>query len=297
MTERSPDISIGIIARARIPELDALAEQLLALDGPEAREVVIGVETAGATECSETTDERGVRWITLPPHRGLGYNRNRVLDAVRGDVLLCTDDDCVPKPDWIEALLGVLEDPRVHAAVGGVEIPAAGFVGDAISALGFPAGGNIGFEAMFGVDPDGSTENITTCNCAIRTSTLRELGGFDESFTYGGEDTELGHRLTTSGKRIIFSPKAKVVHPARRDLSTFGRWFFVRGRAKAQYVRKVHGSSRLVSNRLASYGRIMHAHATDPEIVLIVPLIAASVVIQWCGFVVEWFAPSPTPRG
>lgn len=296
MTETAPAVTIGVIARAHIPELDALADRLLALEGPS-REVVIGVETPGATEPAETTDERGVRWIALPPRRGLGYNRNRVLDAARGDVLLSTDDDCVPSDTWMCDLLGVLEDSGVSAAVGGVRIPSVGFVGDSISALGFPAGGNEGFDAMFQVEADGTTENITTCNCAIRTATLRTIGGFDESFTYGGEDTELGHRLTESGRRIVFSPTASVTHPARRDLSSFGRWFFVRGRAKAQYIRRVNGSSRLVSHRLASYGRIVGKHLTDPKIVLIVPLIVASMAIQWFGFAVEWVAPSGPRRG
>lgn len=296
MSELPPAITIGVIARSRIPELDTLATRLLALSGPT-REVVIGVETTGTAEPTETVDARGVRWIALPPRRGLGYNRNRVLDAARGEIILSTDDDCVPDDNWIEALLGVLDDPEVAAAVGGVDIPSVGFVGDSISALGFPAGGNEGFAAMFDVAADGSTGNITTCNCAVRTAVLREVGGFDEGFTFGGEDTELGHRLAARGKRIVFSPAAKVVHPARRDLSTFGRWFFVRGRAKAQYIRRVEDSSKLVTSRLASYTRIMRGHARDPKLVLIVPLIVASVAIQWFGFAVEWLVPSSPKRG
>ena len=68
----------------------------------------------------------------------------------------------------------------MHAAVGSIRIPSAGFVGDAISALGFPAGGSAGYETMFPVAEDGTTTNIAIGNPPICMSALREVGGFDE---------------------------------------------------------------------------------------------------------------------
>ena len=285
-----PLVSLAVVARARIPELERLVTELLAIDGPAEREVIVGVETPGSQTVSESVDDRGVRWIALPPQRGVGYNRNRVLELVRGDIVASTDDDCVPKPGWLTALLAPFDDPTVHAAVGGVEIPPAGYVGDSISALGFPAGGNAGFATMFPVEADGTTSNITTVNCAIRVATLRGLGGFDETFSFGGEDTELAHRFDAAGKRIVFVPSAFVIHPARTSLAEFTRWFWVRGRAKAQFARKVPVSG-YAGGRLASYGRILRANAQDSKIVLIVALLTLSVLLQLAGFAAEWLFP------
>ncbi len=291
-----PDVSFGIIARARIPELDRLVDSLLRVEGPAAREIVVGVETPGVTQPAETVDDRGVRWIEIPAHRGLGYNRNRVLDAVRAPIIVTIDDDCTPQPGWLPNLLAALDDPTVDVAVGNLTIPPAGFVGDSISALGFPAGGGAGYETMFPVAQDGTTTNISTCNCAMRSAVLREVGGFDETMTFGGEDTELGYRFGRFGKRMVFVRTATVSHPARTGLRAFARWLFVRGRAKAQFARRVPIGG-FVGNRLASFGRIIRAHARDPKIVLIVPLLGVSLVIQQVGFATEWLSPTVTESG
>jgi O-antigen biosynthesis protein len=294
-----PDISIGIIARERIPELDRLVDQMLAIEGPRPREVIVGLETPGATAPTETRDGRGVRWIALPPGRGIAYNRNRVLEAVRGEILVGIDDDCQPKPDWLLGLCAALGDPDVHGAIGEIELPPAGFVGDSISALGLPAGGNEGYANMFRVDADGTTYNIACGNSALRTATVRELGGFDESLSWGGEDTELAERFIAAQKRLVFTPDAVIVHPARASLRGFARWMFVRGRAKRQFARRTKTAQvgGLARARLASYAGIVKRHKTDPELVLIVPLIGASLIIQWTGFIAEWLFPRRSPRG
>lgn len=286
----APEISFAVIARSRTPELDRLVEALVALDRPSS-EIVVGVETPATLSPAEHTDGRGVRWLDLPPRRGVAYNRNRVLSIVRGGVLVGIDDDCVPGPGWPDVLLTALEDSGVDVAVGGVTMPPAGFLGDAISALGFPAGGSAGFESMFPVCADGSTEHISTVDYAARVDALRSVGGFDESLTYGCEDTDLARRMVLAGHAIVHVPAATVTHPARSSIREFSRWFFVRGRAECQLARKTELSG-YVRRRLASYGRIVRDHARDAKILLIVPLIAASVICQQAGFLAETFRPT-----
>jgi GT2 family glycosyltransferase len=288
--------TFAVIARRRIPEIEVLVEALLALEGPGAREIIVGIETPGRTGVVETVDDRGVRWIELPARRGLGYNRNRVLDAARHDIVFGVDDDCVPQRGWYEALLGAFEDESVHGAVGSMRIPPSGFVGDSISALGFPAGGNAGYETMFRVDADGTTYNLPGGNCALRATTLRNLGGYDETMTFGGEDTELAWRFCVNGKRLVFVRDATMEHPARVSLREFTRWLYVRGRAKRQFSRKVPIGG-FVGGRLKSMGRILTDNATDPKILLIAPMLAATLVIQQAGFVAEMVAPTPPPSG
>ena len=290
------EITIGVVARARIPELDRLADILRALDGPADREVLVATETPGVTEPVESTDalERpGLRFLELPQGRGLGYNRNRLLDAARGRIVVSVDDDCVPDPGWLVALTGALADPATDAAVGRLHVPLSTWLGDSISALGFPAGGSAGYAVMFHVEPDGSTDNIASGNCAVRAAALREVGGFDESLTWGGEDTDLSRRFVLAGKRIVYVPQALLTHPARARLGDFVRWQFVRGRAKRQFALTTPISG-YVRSRLASHRRILQAHLKDPRIVLIAPLLGLSLLTQAMGYVVEALRPRRT---
>lgn len=289
-------LTFAVISRTRFPALEALVAELVRIGAERDAEVVVGVETPGVTAPAENPDAEGVRWIALPPHRGIAYNRNRVLDAARGAVVIGVDDDCMPKPGWIDALLAPLADPSVAGTVGGIEIPPAGLLGDCISALGFPAGGSAGYATMFRVDPDGTTYNIAAGNCALRADVLRELGGFDESLTYGGEDTELAHRFNCAGKRLVFAPDAVIVHPARKGVGEFVRWSYVRGRAKRQFSRRV-AISGYVTARFASYGKILSANAKSPRIVLLAPLLLANLLAQQVGFIAETVRPTRSPRG
>jgi GT2 family glycosyltransferase len=287
------ELTIGVVARARIPELDRLADTLCSLDGPVDREVLVAVETPGVTGPVESPDDLGrpgVRVLALPQGRGLGYNRNRVLEAACGRIIVGVDDDCVPDPGWLAALTGALADPGVDAAVGRIHIPPSTWLGDSISALGFPAGGNAGYEVMFHVGPEGATDNIASGNCAVRAAALREIGGFDESMTWGGEDTDLSRRFLLAGKRIVYVPEAVLTHPARARLGDFVRWQFVRGRAKRQFALTTPISG-YVSARLASHRKILAAHLRDPKIVLIAPLLVVSLAAQAVGYAAEWLRP------
>ncbi len=287
------EVTIGVVARARIPQLDRLADTVLALDGPADREVVIAVETPDITEPLESADalgRPGVRFLELPQARGLGYNRNRLIEAARGRIVVGVDDDCIPDPEWLAALVGALADPAIDAVVGCTRIPPSTWLGDSISSLGFPAGGNAGYEVMFHVGPDGVTDNIASGNCAIRAEALREVGGFDESMTWGGEDTDLSRRFLLAGKRIVYVPEAMLTHPARARLGDFVRWQFVRGRAKRQFALTTPISG-YVAARLASHRRILRAHLKDPKIVVITPLLGLSLLAQAAGYLAESLQP------
>ncbi len=280
--------TIGVISNNRSMELERLAAHLLELYSHAGIEMVVAFEKEGVAEPREHRDEQGVRWIEIPPGQGLAYNRNRVVDAANGEILVFLDDDCMPEHLWLESLLEPLRDPAVDAVMGKVVVPDSCLLGDSIAALGYPAGGTTGYRKMFNVDEDGLTDNISTLNCAIRTSILKGLGGFDESMTHGGEDTELAWRMARQGLKILYSPAASVVHPPRSGFLDFCRWFFRRGRAKYQFATRVPSVGSFVGRRIKSYGSILAKHGRDKKIVLIVPLLISSIILQQAGFLYEF---------
>ncbi len=286
-------VSLLIVTRGMTPEVGALASRLAELLAAErsdslSGEVIIVAENPQVADVAAREHlSEDVSLLSIPATRGLGYNRNRALEAAQGDTVVFVDDDCWPADDWLPQLLAPLDDPTVHAVMGNVRIRPSTFLGDSISALGFPAGGSTGFAVMFPVDDQGFTTHISTLNCALRDETFTRVGPFDESLIFGGEDGELSHRISSAGLRVKFQPTALVEHDARSSLPEFGRWFFRRGRAACQFSRRVPAGGT-IGRRLASYKTILWLHRSDPKIVAIVPLLGASIALQQAGFAWEY---------
>ncbi len=282
------DTTVAMITRRVGERVDHLVERVLTMTEPAAAQVLVVAEDPSVAEVTEPVERSPRSWLVrVPAGRGLGYNRNRALDAARGDIIAFLDDDCWPDADWFDELVRTLEDERVDAATGELRIPPSTVLGDAISALGFPGGGSNGFAVMFRVDHEGFTDHISTGNCAFRRTVFERIGGFDETMTAGGEDGELSHRMLSSGMRIKHQPCAIVEHEARTSLVEFVNWFFRRGRAAYQFSRRAPAGP-VIRGRLTSYARIIRLHARDAKLLLILPLLGASVAVQQAGFVWEY---------
>jgi len=286
--------SFAIVTRGMSPGVERLVQRLRELSAHlDGAEVVVVAEDRSLSEPASRVDLGDRAWlIRIPAARGLGYNRNRAIEGTLGDRLVFVDDDCWPLDDWSSELLAPFADAGVDAVMGEVRIRPSSYLGDSISALGFPGGGSAGFAVMFGVDEKGRTRHISTLNCAIRRSVFDRVGGFDETMTAGGEDGELSYRISEAGLTIQHCPTAVVEHEARSDLFGFAGWFFKRGRAAYQFSRRAPAGP-VVRRRLESYRRIIRQNRTDPKIFAIVPLLVASVVLQQVGFVWE-SATGPT---
>jgi len=55
--------------------------------------------------------------------QGLSHARNHGIAAARGDILLFTDDDVLPEPDWMEVTLAGLEKHCADACGGYIAPP------------------------------------------------------------------------------------------------------------------------------------------------------------------------------
>jgi len=281
-------VSIGVISRGPNPKLRRLLERLSSVAAKECCEVLAVVENANAREPTVQARAGRTTRVEIPAGRGLAYNRNQVLRFSGGDIIVFIDDDCFPEDGWLGELVAPFEREEVEAVMGRAEVPPSTFLGDSIAALGFPAGGSLGYEKMYGVDDEGFTGSIITLNCAVRARVFKELGPFNGAMTKGAEDMELAWRMQQAGKKILYQSSAVVEHEARSSLRDFARWFFSAGRGKYQLAENLGGElGPLVRMRLRSYGSILWAFKFDPKIVAIAPLLVASNILQLAGFVCE----------
>jgi GT2 family glycosyltransferase len=145
-----------------------------------------------------------VRLITQA-NAGPASARNRGALAAQGTILLFTDDDCVPMPDWLESMLEPFEDPDVVGAKGVYRTHqkslAARFV-------------QMEYEDKYRLMASlASIDFIDTYSAGFRRDRFLEMTGYDTSFPVAcAEDIELSYRMSARGWKMMFVPAAIVYH-------------------------------------------------------------------------------------
>jgi O-antigen biosynthesis protein len=223
--------------------------------------------------------------LQMPENRGPARCRNEGARSALGEILVFTDSDCEVAPDWLERVDQHFRTEDVDAIMGRLVLKPSSFLGDSISALGFPAGGSIGFEKIWRVDEKGHTDSLSSCNCAVRRSLFWKVGGFDETFPYaGGEDSLFAYHLKKAGSRIRFSPDVIAYHGARDSLRSFLRWQFRRGQSSYIFSTKVREKGNYMALRLWSTANILKSSCADRKFPLVLFLLGLSVLVQMMGF-------------
>ena len=177
---------------------------------------------------NETTDERSlqlmeqypVRRIPFPNPFNFSRANNQGAIAATGDFLVFLNNDTeIVTEDWLEHLLYYAEQPEVGAA-GALLIyedrtvqhagVALGMRGTADHTMrGFPMGVD-GYAGSLACAREVSA--VTAACLMIRKPLFHELGGFNEHFFTAYQDVDLCLRLRARGLRLIYTPRALVVH-------------------------------------------------------------------------------------
>ncbi len=183
--------------------LAALQQQSCAPD-----EVIV-VDDGSPDETAGVALSYGVQ-VIRQENRGPAAARNAGTAQARGELVLFTDADCEPAPDWVADMLRPFADPSVVGAKGVYRSRQREPMARLVQAE---------FEdkyARMRRRPD--IDFIDTYSAAYRREALLQVGGFNEIFPpESAEDVELAFRLAEQGARLRFAPQAWVwhTHPTR----------------------------------------------------------------------------------
>src|SRR5690606_16000799 len=145
-----------------------------------------------------TRDDPRFRVLRLDANRGPARARNLAWRSTERPWVAFTDDDCIPEPGWLAALL---EAGRTAEIVQGRTVP-----------VEQPTGTRPGwFDRSQNIRR--WTGRYQTCNLLVRRDWLDRLDGFVETFRIAmGEDTDFGLRAEAAGARTAYADDAVVRH-------------------------------------------------------------------------------------
>jgi GT2 family glycosyltransferase len=191
--------AVVVATRNRAALLERLVSALRAQDGVDHVEIVI-VDDASTDDTTDVLRRLGVNYLRLPKRSGPAAARNAGWRASTAPVVAFTDDDCVPQPGWLAALVRGLRDA------------------DLAQGCTRPDPGQAHLEGPFSrtLEVTAETGYYQTCNMGYRREVIERLGGFDERFRHPtGEDTDVAWRAIAGGARTVFVPDAVVHHDVR----------------------------------------------------------------------------------
>ena len=207
------DLAVIVCTRNRAKQLERMLESLRFLKTDRSWELIV-VNSAS----TDTTDEvinqfaasfprQVVHVVTEKP--GLGLARNAGLRATSARIVLFTDDDCYPSPDWLDKTclcfeedgeLGVvggrilLHDPRDYPITIQLKAEAERFRARSLVIPGVLQGANLSF----------------------RRDALDSVHGFDARLGSGTpfscEDIDVVARISAAGWAVAYDPRPTVSH-------------------------------------------------------------------------------------
>lgn len=184
--------------------LGACLQALLRQTLPPERYEIIVVDDGSTDGTDRVAAAFGVQ-VLRQPRKGPAAARNAGAAIARGTIVVFTDADCAPCPDWLERMLAPFADPTVVGVKGAYRSAQRALLPRFIQA-----------------EYEDKYDRLRQCDriafvdgyaAAYRRAIFLAEGGFDPVFPVpSAEDIEFSFRLARRGHRLVFAPEARVYH-------------------------------------------------------------------------------------
>lgn len=207
-----------VVCSVRIATLPFTVQAILAQERSFLELIV--VDQSGADETAHYLQSLGDKRIRLIKDRGRGVNRarNLALFLAQGDIVVFTDDDCVPDRDWLNELTSLFEShPGLCMVAGSMTYP----LGYKVSPWEICPVCVVGDEVWGGdckLDDNSFIYKSCSANLALKKKLLlEEVGWFDMHLGPGAkfsfcDDDDMRRRIIEKRLGIATTSKANVRH-------------------------------------------------------------------------------------
>jgi glycosyltransferase involved in cell wall biosynthesis len=156
-----------------------------------------------------------VRCLINVENQGFGGACNQGASLARGEFVVLLNNDTIPQPGWVEALVETMADPSVGIAGSRLLYPDktiqhAGIVWNSAGRLDHIHRGVPADDPAVLAPRDFAA--VTGACLIIRRETFFELGAFDRGYHMYVEDVDLCIRAWDAGLRVTYCPASVVIH-------------------------------------------------------------------------------------
>lgn len=193
-TYRRPQLLKRCLDALLTQHIDVPYEVIVVVDGPS--------EDVDLTCHISSPRLDDVHIVTVGRNCGPATARNFGFAQAKGNLIVFTDDDCIPHDNFLFAYWNTYLNTksRFVAFTGNVFVP---LTGD-------PTDYEMNIKQL-------ETAEFVTANCAMTRDTFMLVDGFDETYTMAWrEDSDLQFKLLEQNVPIVRAPDAIVKHPVRK---------------------------------------------------------------------------------
>jgi GT2 family glycosyltransferase len=215
------DVTVAVPSWNGREHLEVCLAALEAQKDPGVPWDVLVLDNASTDDTTAWVRRHHPRVRVLTSERNLGFcaGNNRLVAATDSDAVAFLNNDTCPVPTWLAALVSALASaPDDVAAVSGLLTDWDGARLDC--AQGVLTFDGHAFQLGQGEPLDGArmppagAELLLPSggNMLIRRRAFLEAGGFDEDYFAYYDDVDLGWRLWSGGRRIVYAPDGRAAH-------------------------------------------------------------------------------------
>jgi GT2 family glycosyltransferase len=258
--------------------LQALTRQTLPPD-----EIIVVDD--GSTDDTADIAARFEMTVVRQENAGPAAARNCGAQIAQGHILLFTDADCRPTPDWVERMVAPFNDLTVAGAKGEYRTCQRELVARFVQQEYQDR-----YDRMAG---QSQIDFVDTYSAAYRRSLFLAAGGFDVAFpTASVEDQEFSFRLAEQGYRLVYVPGACVYHQHNHTITEYARRKYWIGYWKTLVMRR-HPAKLATDSHTPPILKAQMGLAALGGMLLIIglisnkPIIVISGVFTWILFLLS----------
>jgi glycosyltransferase involved in cell wall biosynthesis len=144
------------------------------------------------------TSPLALRPLRIEVNHGPAPARNLGWRSAATTYVAFTDDDCVPRPDWLEQSLASCRATPDLGVLQGATLR--------------PPGSHVYGSGTVYRETTAPSPYFEGCNLVFPRAVLERTGGFDETYHFGGEDTAAGWSAIETGGEWLFDETSVVEH-------------------------------------------------------------------------------------